>query len=301
MSAGGDTGLGAIGLLSEKNRRSPSAEIEAELVRLRIEAGRRAFEAAKNDSPVSSSVDDRFPEVRGLPEVTRETLDGDSLASGIVHHGALIVRGLYDAAQLRRLERAAEADETSGPGAGDGLGCSPHTLFELLEIYRETGLLEPLRAYLGEQPLLFGERVKLRRHQRERDRFAAIPWHQDAAFFGRKCHAVNCWAAVSPCGEENPGLSIIPGRTESIHGWDPSQGHAPLDYGRSIPEEEFNQLVADHPPVACVLQPGDAVLFDEMTVHETLLRPWRRDEQLVTISWFFPPAGFPAWGTPVAL
>ncbi len=301
MSALASDGMAAIGRLTEQNRRSASAGTEAELARLRIAAGQRLYADASGLPASAPAGDDLFPGERGLPEVSRQQLNRGSLAAGVLHHGGLIVRGLYDTAQLRRLAEAAKAEAQLGTTGDERLGCSPHTLFELLEIYRDCGLLDVVRDYLGAGPLLFAERVKLRCHWRQRDKYAAIPWHQDAAFFGRKCYAVNCWAAVSPCGEENPGLSIVPRRTEEIHGWDPREGHAPLDYGRSIPEAEFTRMWGGQAAVDCILQPGDAVLFDEMTVHQTLLRPWRREEQLVTISWFFRPQDFPAWGTPLAV
>ena len=121
---------------------------------------------------------------------------------------------------------------------------------------------------------------------KKRDAFAAIPWHQDVNFFGHKSYALNCWAAVSACGEDNPCLGIIPQRTEARHGWE-GPGLAPLDYGKRMPEGTLEALTKDTPAAYPVLQPGDAVLFDEMTVHGTASRPWKVKEQVVAISWFF--------------
>ncbi len=179
------------------------------------------------------------------------------------------------------------------------LGCSTSTLFELLDIYRECGLLRVVSDYLDGEPLMFGERAKLRHHRAERDKYAAIPWHQDVNFFGKQSGAVNCWAAVTPCGRDNPGLDIIPWHPEERLGWDEADGLAPLDYGRGMPEGLLEEITARYPPVKVELEPGDAVLFDEMTVHQTALQRWERREQLVTISWFFRAAGFPDWGTPL--
>ncbi len=287
--------------LTDENRHNRSAVLEEDLVRLRIAAGQQLRDRAPAPPAVLPEYEDVFPGVAGLPEIGRGELHAGTLAAGILHHGALLVRGLYDRAQLRSLSEAAALDQQRGESHSGALGCSPHTLFELLEIYRESGLLDAVRDYLDGEPLLFGERVKLRRQERQRDKYAAIPWHQDAAFFGCLSRAVNCWAAVTPCGEENPGLSIIPRRAAELYGWNLADGHAPLDYGRSIDPAAFEQLLVRCSPVDCVLEPGDAVLFDEMTVHQTLSRPWKRDEQLVTISWFFRPSGFPLWGTPLAV
>ncbi len=291
----------AVRSLTKANRQRCSPETEAELVRLRMAEGRRLFEALRDGDIAPVECEDIFAGCTGLPEIAGEDLTVIALASGLLYHGGLLVRGLYDTDQLRRLQAAADIDQADDGGTVQNLGCSAHTLFELLEIYQESGLLDVVRTYLGSSALLFGERAKLRRHERLRDKYAAIPWHQDAAFFGRKSYAVNCWAAVSSCGEENPGLSIIPCRNGELRGWDPSDGHAPLDYGRSLSSTAFDDLIRECPPVDCILQPGDAVIFDEMTAHQTFARPWKRDEQLVTISWFFRAAGFPEWGTPLAV
>jgi hypothetical protein len=292
--------MDAIATLTEQNRQAVSPDTEGELVRLRLEEGRRLVDEAAGRQSGPYQAADLFAGTGGLPEIEASQLSADALGAGILHHGGLLVRGLYGQEQLQRLQRLAQ--ENALPKAQDDrLGCSAHTLFELLEVYRQSGLIDAVEGYLGSRPVLFAERIKLRRLEREQDKYAAIPWHQDAAFFGCKSHAVNCWAAVTPCGENNPGLSILPCRSEKLHGWNLENGHAPLDYGREVSSQAFDALLEQHPPVDCILRPGDAVLFDEMTVHQTLVRPWRRDEQVVTISWFFPPACFPGWGTPLAV
>ncbi|MEP1471074.1 MAG: phytanoyl-CoA dioxygenase family protein [Halieaceae bacterium] len=195
----------------------------------------------------------------------------------------------------------ADQEEESNRGDTGPLGCTAHTLFELLEIYRECGLLQTITEYLDGEPLLFGERTKLRHHRAGRDKNAAIPWHQDVNFFGRMSFGINCWAAVTPCGRDNPGLEIVPWRTEQRLGWREIDGIAPLNYGRDIPAQQLATITRHHPPVSVELEPGDAVFFDEMTLHKTALRQWQRREQIVTISWFFSASGFPDWGTPLVV
>ena len=170
----------------------------------------------------------------------------------------------------------------------------------MLEVYRDSGLLASLREYLHDEPVLFAERVKLRHHRAEVDKYASIPWHQDVNFFGDKAYGINCWAAVTSCGETNPGLAILPRRTEVRHGWN-SEELAPLDYGNSLPEGMIEGLAKDYPIEKPVLKPGDALLFDEMTIHRTNPRPWQQKEQIVAISWFFAASRFPGWGTPLIL
>ncbi len=285
--------------LSQQNRGQVDAALEARLVSLRREAG----EALRGAAGVlqAPACADAFPGCTTLPEITGGDLSAATLGGALLYHGGLLVRGLYSDAQLQHLRQLAVQQEAVDREDHTPLGTSPHTLFELLEVYRDCGLLDAVDGYLDGQPLMFAERTKLRQHRAETHKYAAIPWHQDASFFGRKSWAVNCWAAVTPCGDGNPGLGIIPRRTDQYHGWDPADGRAPLDYGNAMPEAELTALCEGHPAVEVVLQPGDALLFDEMTVHRTNSRPWRLQQQIVTISWFFRASGFPDWGTPLAV
>ena len=288
-----------IARLSEQNRRRADAATEAKLVAMRREAGAALRSAAANLT--APEYPDPFVGCKALPEISAEELNAALLGGALLHHGSLLVRGLYNGGQLQHLRQLATRQEAVDREDHSPLGTSPHTLFELLETYRQCGLLGAVSDYLDGQPLLFAERAKLRQHRADTHKYAAIPWHQDASFFGRKSWAVNCWAAVTPCGDGNPGLAIIPRRSEDYLGWNPADGRAPLDYGNAMPEQELAALGDGHPAVEVVLQPGDALLFDEMTVHRTNPRPWRLQQQIVTISWFFRAAGFPDWGTPLAV
>jgi hypothetical protein len=301
MTVNSTQGPDSIRQLTVDNLRHPSAEIEAELVRLRIEQGRAQCESRATTEVRRPVSQDLFSGVAGLPEIHSGELTRDTLAAGILHHGAILVRGLYQAHHLARLQTLAAAQEDANREDTSPLGCTPHTLFELLEIYGDCGLLSVVGEYLGGEPVMFAERAKLRHHRAERDKYSAIPWHQDANFFGEGSYAINCWAAVTPCGADNPGLGIIPRRAEGRVGWREEDGIAPLDYGHSLPEGLLEELSAGKPPVFPVMEPGDALLFDEMTVHQTALKRWELREQVVTISWFFQACGFPGWGTPLAI
>ena len=291
----------AISTLSEGNLRNPSAGREAKLLQLRINAGKLRCSSSATQNAVQPESTDLFPDIEGLPEIPAAELTAKTLAAGILHHGALIVRGLYQPQQLERLLEVASTDEEENLNSNSAVGCSAHTLFELLEIYHDSGLLGAVRDYLGGEPVIFAERTKLRHHKAGRDNYSVIPWHQDVNFFGTKSYAINCWAAVTPCGDKNPGLSIFPRRTEQRHGWKEADGIAPLDYGNAMPKELPDNLSAQLPAVHPILQAGDALLFDEMTLHQTAVRPWVIKEQIVTISWFFRASSFPNWGTPLAV
>ena len=286
------------------SRRYPDgvpADIAKTVVQDMIESGRAICERNAQSELVVPVPKDLFDKSTGLPEIHRDELDAKTLAAGIHHHGGLLVRQLYNEDQLAQLRQGAVSGHDADRVDNAPLGCSADTLFTLLKIYRECGLLDVVSEYLDGEAVMFAERAKLRQHRAKRDKYAAIPWHQDVNFFGRKSYAVNCWAAITPCGNDNPGLNIIPRRTEQRYGWDESDGIAPLDYGRALLPQELNDLCAGRAIAAPVLEPGDALLFDEMTVHQTALKKWSVAEQVVTISWFFRASGFPQWGTPLAL
>ena len=287
--------------LTEVNARNRSVEVEAELVRLRLQAGKSLCEMASSENAGRPESEDVFAGCTGLPEIAASDLSGSTLAAGILHHGGLLVRGLYSPAHLDRLQEVAASQEEANRGNNLPLSCTPYTLFDLLEIYRECGLLAAVTDYLDGEPLLFADRAKLRHYRVENDAYAAIPWHQDVNFFGPRSYGVNCWAAVTACGTGNPGLAIIPTNVERRIGWKEEDGIAPLSYAQSLPKGTFDDLIAEHPPAYPALEPGDALLFDEMTVHRTSSKAWEMAEQIVTVSWFFRASGFPGWGTPLAL
>jgi hypothetical protein len=290
-----------IALLTQENREHPSQQREEDLVQLRMTAGRLLCKQEKPTRPVIPCFDNLFAGIKGIPEVSRQELNRDTLAAGILAHGALLVRGFYSKSEVTFLNSLAESCKSALPRDEVSTAIWAKTLFTLLEFYTGNGLLEAVSEYTGVQPILLAERLKLREHHSGRDNYSAIPWHQDVNFFGGKSFAVNCWAAVTSCGETNPGLGIIPSRCDRRVGWEKELGIAPVNYGNSIEERVIDELVAKYPPVYPVLQPGDALLFDEMTMHKTAPRPWKQKKQIVTISWFFSPAGFPERGTPLAV
>lgn len=295
--------LARIEELSEQNRRHSSPQLEAELVKLREAAGLRLcarYSGAEVTQPPSS---DLFPQINGLPEIAAGELSESTLAAGLLHHGALLVRGLYSSADVARLKQLAMAQGQAGRGDELANETWAHTLFTLLELYSNNGLLEAVRPYLGGAPVMLAERTKLRqrREVKGKGNLQGLPWHQDVNFYGKKAYAVNCWAAVTPCGENSPGLGIVPCRTEQRIGWSEKDGIAPLNYGKDIPDSALEHLTKRYPAVYPVLQPGDALIFDEMTMHCTAPRPWKQELQLVTISWFFRASGVPERFTPLAV
>src|SRR5690606_20869002 len=91
----------AIALLSRAYEDSGDVELAQELVLLRHDAALRwtSTPPAGNWPP---DVPDLFAGEKGIPEIVPVDLNPDLLASGILHHGGLIVRGLLSPEEVER-------------------------------------------------------------------------------------------------------------------------------------------------------------------------------------------------------
>src|SRR5262245_38882088 len=98
----------AIEALSTRNRASPDADVERELLRLRHEGflalGRDGVSAAALPAPIDPMALDP---VVGLP-VARRLPSAETVRSTILRHGSLVVRGLLDAKGTSDLKQAVE-------------------------------------------------------------------------------------------------------------------------------------------------------------------------------------------------
>ncbi len=126
--------------------------------------------------------------------------------------------------------------------AGDGgmLACdSPRLLDMVFAAYEEVGLKQVLTDYLGERPILSGNKATLRRARLE----GKTDWHQDGAFLGSNAgiRALNVWVALTDCGVDAPGMDIVPRRFESVQetgtggaifDWAVGTGHGGRPVGR---------------------------------------------------------------------
>ncbi len=112
-------------------------------------------------------------------------------------------------------------------------------------------------------------------------------WHQDGKFMGT-VRALNLWLSLSRCGDESPGLDIVPRRlgppgrqTEEamlrLHGV-PARGRG--GGGRAG-------------ILRPIFEPGDALFFDELFLHKTGSDPAMPKPRFAIESWFFGASAFP--------
>jgi Phytanoyl-CoA dioxygenase (PhyH) len=316
----------AVDLLTDANRRAPAPEIEVRLVSAR----HRTFvapPAAAPTGPWPVPVADAFPDIAGLPEVAASELNAELLGAGLQHHGALIVRGLLSPsvaesllAEIRRAFDAAEAaaagapvSETSPwyvpfePGEGYDFGWverhfsrrvgavlaveAPRALFHVIETLRAAGLGELIGEYVGEWPALSAKKTSLRRARPD----SPTEWHQDGAFLGEGIRTVNAWTALTPCGRDAPGIEVYARPFDEIV----TTGTDDALFKWSVSPEQAERLGTGD-IVSPEFAAGDALLFNQLTLHRTGIAPTMTRERYAIESWFFAPSTYPLEQVPIA-
>ena len=110
--------------------------------------------------------------------------------------------------------------------------------------------------------------------------------------------ALNLWLSLSRCGDQAPGLDIVPRRLDQIvtTGTD----EAMLSY--QVSQSKAEQAAGDTPIIRPIFEPGDALFFDELFLHQTGSDP-RDAEPPATRSrtWFFGGSAFPGEYGPIAV
>jgi hypothetical protein len=311
--------LDAIGLATDANRTLADPRLEQRLVYLR----HNAFTDLQPEPGLPEwppTAPDLFADTTGIPEVPASELTAETLASGILRHGCLLVRGLITPEMVTRLtddidetfaaldahsQGAPVADTTPwfspftpSPGysvAGtrkwvtDGGGVwtvdSPRAMFDVFEAFDEIGLAEPLTGYLGERPALSVKKWTLRRVPTT----SGTNWHQDGAFLGRDIRTVNVWLTLTHCGDDAPGLDVVARRFDELA----ETGTEGAMFDWSVGESVVQRVAGDAPIVRPVFEAGDALLFDNMFLHRTAVDAAMTHSRFAIESWFFAPSRYP--------
>lgn len=320
----GDRWGEAVDLLTDANRREADPRIEVRLVTARHRKFAAPASAPEGEWP--PTVPDRFPGTDGIPEIGAADLDGAALTSALQHHGSLIVRGLLArsvaetlATEVQRAFDAAEAfaagapvAETSPwyvpfePAEGYDFGAverqffrfgavlaveSPRALFLVIEALRAAGLDRVIAEHLGEAPALSAKKTSLRRARPD----AATEWHQDGAFLGDGTRTVNTWTALSPCGIDAPSVDVFARPFDDLVVTE--TGDARYDWSVGVKQAEA--LESDD-IVRPVFEPGDAIMFNQLTLHRTGVSPSMTEDRYALESWFFAPSTYPYPQVPIA-
>jgi len=321
--------LDAIDALMDANRDRHDPDLERELVRLRHEAFTYVDRVApSHEVPIA-----RERPSGDVPQtISAADLTSDVLRNGILTSGSLHVRSLVPAARVQSLvegiDRALAAVEaraerqdkdigdpwydpfcthpsypkiknrelgnrrkwvkvTGGVWAAD----SPRMLFELFDMLDEVGLRQVISEYLGERPALTVDKCTLRRVGIDTD----TNWHQDGAFLGSGIRTVNMWLALSHCGDDAPGLDIVPTRLDGIVETGTEGAIFPWSVGPGV----VDRVAADAPVVRPIFEPGDVLFFDDLFLHRTAIDASMTRARYAIESWFFAPSAYPEQYVPL--
>jgi hypothetical protein len=311
--------------LTEANSVDPNRETERRLVRLRHIAGMRLVDDASGAAEFVAPDRDRLPGANPLPEIAASELTPGLLRAGILRDGCLLVRGLVPrerALELaQRIDRAFDQRERHDAGRrtaegfyeefrphsryGDVVGRTwiqqgggvlaadaPMLSFEMMELFRAASLRELVSGYLGEPALISVHKTTLRKAD------PSIPgaWHQDGFFMG-EVRSLNLWLSLSRCGDEAPGLDILPRRLENYVAT--ATDEAVLDY--TISQQKVEETAGGTPVIRPIFEPGDALFFDELFLHQTGSDPSMPKPRYAIENWFFGGSGFPGEYAPIAV
>ncbi len=319
--------LAEIERLTRANRDQRDPDIETRLVELRHAAGIRLLEGATGGAGYPEPAFDALPDRNGeLAGISPEQLSPEVVRAGILRDGCLLVRGVLDAEAtaglVEQIHSAFDARDALQAGrsadggyyhefvpdprfvgeeggrdwvAGGGglwVADSPHLMFEMLDSFDRAGLTGVIRDYLGEQPTISVEKCTLRKV----DPDAGHGWHQDGAFMG-DVRALNVWLALSRCGDEAPGMDIVPRRLDQIVPTGTEGAIFEWSVSPAVAEEAAGEAGILRP----VFEPGDVLLFDDLFLHSTAAEPSMKKSRMAIESWFFGASASPAEYAPLAV
>jgi hypothetical protein len=310
--------------LSESNRARRSIETERRLLTLRNLAGIRRIEQAAADPEFPDPTLAQLPSSEDLPEVAGPDVTPELLRAGILSHGCLLVRGLVDrdvaahfASQIDRSFTARERHDAGRPSAegfydefspdprfgpqlarpwikeGGGVLAvdAPRLNFEMMEMFRRAGLPELVEGYLGEPPLVSAQKTTLRKAEPT----VGGAWHQDGKFMG-DVRALNLWLSLSRCGDEAPGLDIVPRRLELV-----AAGTDDVFLDVQVSQRTAEEAAGEKGILRPIFEPGDALFFDELFLHQTGSDPSMPKPRFAIENWFFGGSAFPVEYAPIAI
>ncbi len=310
--------------LSEANRAAPRRDLERELGRLRNLCGIRRIDGADSNATFPEPDFAALPDTV-LPEFTRDDVTPELLRAAILRDGCLLVRGLVPrsaaalfADQIDRSFTERDSHDDGKPWdeayyeeftpdprlgqefarpwikAGGGVLAvdSPLLSFEMVEMFRRARLPELVNGYLGEPPLITGQKTTLRKAD------PSVPgaWHQDGKFMG-PVRALNLWLALSRCGDEAPGLDIVPRRLDDFVTTETDEAA----FNNMISQRQAEEAAGDQPILRPIFEPGDALFFDEMFLHKTGSDVTMPNPRFAIESWFFGGSAFPMEYAPIAI
>ncbi|MCB0871232.1 MAG: hypothetical protein KDB52_10400 [Solirubrobacterales bacterium] len=315
-----------IAELTRENESSRSLDRDRELRDLRHRAGIEAIVSPPARPALvepAAAAPARGPESK-CPEVTPEELTPEVLRAAILEAGCLLVRDLVPDEEALAfadgIERAfatrlslRETGGEDGEGFYDELDPeppyevqkrdwieegggvlavdSPRLLSDMLSAFEKVSLPQVIESYLGEKPLISADKCTLRKATPD------VPgaWHQDGRFMG-DVRAMNVWLSLSRCGDEAPGMDLVPTRLDDFVATGTEGTWLETQVSDAVAEEAAGEIGIVRP----VFNPGDALLFDDLFLHQTGSDPNMPNPRYAIESWFFGASAFPEIYVPLA-
>jgi hypothetical protein len=289
---------------------------------LRNVLGMHLLDAPPAGAGLAAPTFEDLPESDGLPEISRDELTPGLIRAGILRDGCLLVRGLVERSDALHLADAIDrAFEGCDRGAGSDEGYyeeftpnlrfsavlgrpwirrgggvlavdSPLVAVEMMELLDGARVPALVEGYLGESALMSAQKTTLRKAD------PSVPgaWHQDGYFMG-DVQPLNLWLSLSRCGDEAPGLDLVPRRLDGLV--KPREEGSII--GIEISPEDAKEAAGDRSIMRPIFEPGDALFFDELFLHQTASDPAMQKPRYALESWFFGSSSFPADYAPIAL
>jgi hypothetical protein len=310
--------------LTEANRACRSLEVERRILQLRHLAGKRLAETCEGVPQYAAPSREGLPDTDGLPGFGLHDVTPGRLRAAILRDGCMIVRGLVERdlalGLAARVEHAFDEREQKDSGAewdsqyyeefqpegpfrsplrpwikkGGGLLAvdSPRLAFELTEIFEGAGVPRLVAQYLGEPVVLSVDKTTFRKVEPT----VTGAWHQDGSFMGQ-VRSLNLWLSLSYCGDDAPGLDIVPRRLNRLMPTGTEGTFLADQVSQATAEEAADGLDIVRP----IFEPGDAVLFDELCLHQTGSDASMGKTRYAIESWFFGCSAFPESYAPLAV
>jgi hypothetical protein len=108
--------------------------------------------------------------------------------------------------------------------------------------------------------------------------------------------AMNLWLSLSHCGDDAPGLDLVPRRLDDYV----KAGGEGAWIENQVTDAVAREAAGQDGILRPIFEPGDALLFDELFLHQTASDPSMPNDRYAIEMWFFGPSGFPESYAPVA-
>ena len=189
----------------------------------------------------------------------------------------------------RRSTERAWIKEGGGVLAAD----SPLLAFGMLELFRDAGLPALVEGYLGEPGAVHRAEDDAAQGGAVRRRAPGTRTARSWATSARSTCGSPCRAAAT----RRPDWTSCPRR---LDGFVTTQtDEAVLSY--QVSQRKAEEAAGDTPIVRPVFEPGDALFFDELFLHQTGSDPAMPNPRFAIENWFFGAAGFPREFAPLAV